>query len=590
MLAAMDGFTRAGSGVGQRSSRYRASKVRDACSHSMLALCQPTFGPARSADRGIGLNSAPRRIEGPVAPARVQNRLRELQALCTSDCEALLFVAGVDGKYNEGARKALNFLLYGCSGHEVTSSKSDADLADGLLVVSATTCFLHLGSSDAYWKLLPVLGPVADLQLSAPTPEEEKDLDLLEERKILCFLEAISDFKTVGVELSHGDAMELEKWPLIQVYGIEELGVRGFFTMRHKVVDVGPALQKIYMQLDAHAAQTVITYNVDLLAFHWLTSLAILDKTRVRDRMRLTEAALIEPLASFFSYGTLRASDVQERQRYKPRAVFGVRTNLEDGGAGTSAAATVKDTGVAGQPAVHFVVEASEPMGPVRVARTYFFSNGGAGARPLTFDYDGVETQEDNNLLVRGGRCAYARCLMSAYCAAMHVHRQLVAAYCRGDAMDEASLTALAVRLVEDLQLAWFRNYDVPKHLHVEICERDLEGNSRPPAWASRHAKYLKIGLHHISSLDQTAMDLGAVIFGETFLQPSVPGEQPLVVTQAIEPYCGWLGEGQEEDTEHTSALLSRLCFSNKNRHFSMGSLLSDAPVAGWLFCCCEFP
>jgi len=147
--------------------------------------------------------------------------------------------------------------------------------------------------------------------------------------------------------------------------------------------------------------------------------------------------------------------------------------------------------------------------------------------------------------------------------------------------MDEASLTALAVRLVEDLQLAWFRNYDVPKHLHVEICERDLEGNSRPPAWASRHAKYLKIGLHHISSLDQTAMDLGAVIFGETFLQPSVPGEQPLVVTQAIEPYCGWLGEGQEEDTEHTSALLSRLCFSNKNRHFSMGSLLSDAPVAG---------
>jgi hypothetical protein len=84
--------------------------------------------------------------------------------------------------------------------------------------------FLHVGSSATYWKLLPLLGPVADLQLSAPTEEEEKDLDLLEERKILCFLEAISNLKTVGVDLAGKDPMELEKWPLIQVYGVEELG------------------------------------------------------------------------------------------------------------------------------------------------------------------------------------------------------------------------------------------------------------------------------------------------------------------------------------------------------------------------------
>ncbi len=37
----------------------------------------------------------------------------------------------MDGKYNEGARKALNYLLYGCSGYEIVqSSKGDADLAD----------------------------------------------------------------------------------------------------------------------------------------------------------------------------------------------------------------------------------------------------------------------------------------------------------------------------------------------------------------------------------------------------------------------------------------------------------------------------
>ena len=94
----------------------------------------------------------------------------------------------------------------------------------GLLVVSAKMCHLHLGSSATYWKLMPLLGPVADLQLSAPTEQEEKDVDLVEERKILFFLEAMADYKTVGVELAGGDVMEVEKWPLIQVYGIEELG------------------------------------------------------------------------------------------------------------------------------------------------------------------------------------------------------------------------------------------------------------------------------------------------------------------------------------------------------------------------------
>ena len=135
-----------------------------------------------------------------------------------------------------------------------------------------------------------MLGPVADIQLSAPTEHEEKDVDLVEERKILFFLEAICGFKSIGVELAGNDVMDLEKWPLIQVYGIEELGGvsaptlagacmmviavlcrlmcalgvfgagRGFFTMRHKVQDVGPALKHIYLQLDAHAVQELITY------------------------------------------------------------------------------------------------------------------------------------------------------------------------------------------------------------------------------------------------------------------------------------------------------------------------------------------
>jgi hypothetical protein len=51
-------------------------------------------GSSGAAAPGIGLANVPRKSDSHPSPARVQNRLRELQALCTTDCEALLFVAG----------------------------------------------------------------------------------------------------------------------------------------------------------------------------------------------------------------------------------------------------------------------------------------------------------------------------------------------------------------------------------------------------------------------------------------------------------------------------------------------------------------
>ena len=52
------------------------------------------------------------------------------------------------------------------------------------------------------------------------------------------------------------------------------------------------------------------------------------------------------------------------------------------------------------------VLEAAEPNGPLQLARTLFLSSGGAATRLRCFDWDGNETQEqDDNRLSRGGRC-----------------------------------------------------------------------------------------------------------------------------------------------------------------------------------------
>ena len=88
-----------------------------------------------------------------------------------------------------------------------------------------------------------------------------------------------------------------------------------------------------------HHGTAVGSYHVDLLAFHWLTSLACLDKAGVYDRLRVSEAALIDPMASLFSYGLLRQDNQKDKERFRPRASFGIRTNLVDDS--SSASATV---------------------------------------------------------------------------------------------------------------------------------------------------------------------------------------------------------------------------------------------------------
>eukprot|EP00961_Rhodomonas_salina_P117837 1586023-Rhodomonas_salina.1 len=93
------------------------------------------------AERGaLGLTAAPRRHEPVLSPAVIRNRLRELQALCT-DVEAMLFVSGVDGQYNEGSRKVLNFLLCGYSGNDILqSTRTHPDLEDASAPNSPTCC------------------------------------------------------------------------------------------------------------------------------------------------------------------------------------------------------------------------------------------------------------------------------------------------------------------------------------------------------------------------------------------------------------------------------------------------------------------
>ncbi len=54
------------------------------------------------------------------------------------------------------------------------------------------------------------------------------------------FYETIKNYKIIGIPLKPKEKMnivELEKWPLINSYGLDLIG-EGFFTMKHTVIDI----------------------------------------------------------------------------------------------------------------------------------------------------------------------------------------------------------------------------------------------------------------------------------------------------------------------------------------------------------------
>lgn len=65
--------------------------------------------------------------------------------------------------------------------------------------------------------------------------------------------------KSLGVVLDEiSDAKAIEKWPLIQTYALEPVG-RTFFTLQHKVVNLGSKVVGLFKNLDKHSLKNLVS-------------------------------------------------------------------------------------------------------------------------------------------------------------------------------------------------------------------------------------------------------------------------------------------------------------------------------------------
>lgn len=60
----------------------------------------------------------------------------------------------------------------------------------------------------------------------------------------------------------------IEKWPILQSYGLDIVG-EGFFTMKHNVKNIRDELNSIYKEYDSFAIHTVVYDEIPKNGHHF---------------------------------------------------------------------------------------------------------------------------------------------------------------------------------------------------------------------------------------------------------------------------------------------------------------------------------
>ncbi|CAM9504300.1 unnamed protein product, partial [Chrysoparadoxa australica] len=167
-------------------------------------------------------------------------RLKQLQQLCKdgrhgatktgaeeAQPDALLFIPGIDGRFNPGSQLAIKWLMLGATGRYELSNKElneeHAALEDCALVVTRHGSSI-LYSAEAAPLVEPIISSWENVKEYALPGSDEDDIDLFEEHKVRTLSERelhVCDC-TYGVPLPIGfdDYSDMEMWPLVQAFGL----------------------------------------------------------------------------------------------------------------------------------------------------------------------------------------------------------------------------------------------------------------------------------------------------------------------------------------------------------------------------------
>lgn len=121
--------------------------------------------------------------------------------------------------------------------------------------------------------------------------------------------------------------MEIEQWPIVQTFGLSELNLGGFFTMKHPVVDVTPSLASLWRHIDARCFETTTTDSMRSMKRHWWEAMRVIGSKPVQKRRNVSEGMVADPLLSWYEFGRIRMED--DAKDRSPCVRFGIRTSSQ---------------------------------------------------------------------------------------------------------------------------------------------------------------------------------------------------------------------------------------------------------------------
>ncbi|OQS04373.1 hypothetical protein THRCLA_03376 [Thraustotheca clavata] len=480
-------------------------------------------------------------------------RLQHVQKLLDKQeirCDALLVVGGADGLYSRGSTALLKYLFLGNSGQELLGEQvipQEYEFLEEvfLLITRKAVSIYYALDPDSAAFILPLISCWRNLtEFVSPEDATQDDREMT---KIQAFRNVIETFQCIGAPIDSNDRMAIEKWPLIQAFGLDEITSKGFFTMNHQAIDIAMPLMSHIMAVDNYFSHCLVTEAVPALKVHFDNFMKKLDHTaHPAERQTKSEVEWGEDLISFYEFGTIRhkARGLDIAKYRGSRVLFGTRTQDFQL---LSSNTTADQAGIERFPASHALVVAEEPLTGLRFARTYFLATGKIASRVVdvnalvhpTFEkldrYDDVkENTKDTRLLIE----LYSL-LIQAQQAAI---QSFVIEPKKKNARELAQTVALKV--LENNSLNLPVNY-LESCFHLELECIDACGEFTDHDSTKWSQWYLLLSIDKVPSQVAKGETLGRITIGDTIL---LHPKDYVVVTNEFDLMKTWIQAGKEAD------------------------------------------
>lgn len=324
--------------------------------------------------------------------------------------DGLIIILGSSSNYNHSHHKFANWLIFNYSNLIDLEEKSiPSTYLETFIILTHNNLFIFTDelNSDNIINLTTYCG--VSVQYYFYTKEEFEKNDLFQNTKIAKFIEYTNLLKKVAMPLTFNEIdkkIDLEKWPLINSYGIDLLNL-GFFTLDKEIVDLSPYLDNHRNYFSIRNIDNIDGQTKDLISLnsysnmlyfqHDLSSiinyvplivkkqetlihdfLLLLEKEKLKDRLLKTESYLfsnteIELLVlNYDKYKTSKFNYLQNLPY--PSIRFGPNTNTPVERLKLVEPLKKLEYDVK-TPSLHCIYENVDPVTGIRVARSYFLNS-----------------------------------------------------------------------------------------------------------------------------------------------------------------------------------------------------------------------